>query len=121
VKGEAAGGRCLAEIGRGASFLGMVSVIQGAGQGPTRQLGGRLTVNPWSPTRRGPTRLLTLNLGGECSPVVSKPFTAIFPYPMLLLNLGLDSLANILKYYSLYAVWARGPHLPVALASKMVF
>jgi len=82
---------------------------------PTRQL----TLNPGSSTRRGQTRWLTLNLGGDCSPVVSKPFTAIFPHPMLLLNLGFDSLTNVLKDYSLYPVCARDPRLP--LTSKNVF
>jgi len=91
-------------------------------------------VNGWSPTQEGDspadsesaeshtaglTRRLTLNLRGEPSLVVSKPFTAIFPYPMLLLNLGFDRIENVLKDHRLYLGWARGPCL--ALASKKVF
>ena len=52
----------------------------------------------------GPTRHLTLHLGRRCFPIVSKPFLAIFLYPMLMLHFRFDSLANFLKNHYLYAV-----------------
>jgi len=67
----------------------------------------------------GPSRHLTLHLCRHCFPIVSKPFTAIFLYPMLLLHFRFDGLANVLEDHCLYAVWARGPRL--ALAGKEVF
>ena len=66
----------------------------------------------------GPSRHLTLHLCRHCLPNVSKPFTAIFPYPMLLLHFRFDGLANVLEDHCLYPVWARGPRL--ALAGKEV-
>jgi len=67
----------------------------------------------------GPSRHLTLHLCRHCFPIVSKPFTAIFLYPMLLLHFRFDGLANVLEDHCLYRVWARGPRL--ALAGKEVF
>ena len=67
----------------------------------------------------GPTRHLTLHLYHHCFPIVSKPFKAIFLYPMLLLHFRFDGLANVLKDHCLYPVWARGPHL--ALGVQKVF
>ena len=66
-----------------------------------------------------PSRHLTLHLCRHCFPIVSKPFTAIFLYPMLLLHFRFDGLANVLEDHCLYPVWARGPRL--ALAGKKVF
>ena len=68
---------------------------------------------------KGPSRHLTLHLCCPCFPMVCKPFTAIFLYPMLLLHFRFDGPANVLEDYSLDAVWARGPRL--ALAGKQVF
>jgi len=68
---------------------------------------------------RGPSRHLTLHLCRHCFPIVSKPFTVIFLYPMLLLHFRFDGLTNILEDHCLYPVWARGPRL--ALAGKEVF
>jgi len=67
----------------------------------------------------GPSRHLTLHLCRHCFPIVSKPFTAIFLYPMLLLHFLFDGVANVLEDHCLYAVGACGPHL--ALAGKTVF
>ena len=66
----------------------------------------------------GPSRHLTLHLCRHCFPIVSKPFTAIFLYPMLLLHFRFDGLANVLENHCLYPVWARG--LRLALAGKEV-
>jgi len=43
----------------------------------------------------------------------------IFLDPMLPLHHSFDGLVNVLENYSLYPVWARGPHL--ALAGKKIF
>ena len=67
----------------------------------------------------GPSRHLTLQLCRPCFPILSKPSTAIFLYPMLLLHFRFDGFANVLQDYCLYPVWARGPRL--ALAGKEVF
>ena len=67
----------------------------------------------------GPTRHLILHLCRHYFPIVSKPFTAIFLYPMLLVNFCFDGLANVLEDHCLYTVWARGSHL--VLAGKKVF
>ena len=67
----------------------------------------------------GPSRHLTLHLCYHCFPIVSKPFTAIFLYPMLLLHFRFDDFVNILEDHCLYPVWARGRRL--ALAGKKVF
>ena len=66
----------------------------------------------------GPAQHLTLQLCRYCFPIVSKPFTAIFLYLMLLLHFRFDGLANVLDDHCLYPVWARGPRL--ALAGKAV-
>jgi len=63
----------------------------------------------------GPSRHLTLHLCPHCFPIVSKPFTAIFLYPILL-HFRFDGLDNVLEDHCLYPVWARGPSL--ALAGK---
>jgi len=65
------------------------------------------------------SRHLTLYICRHCFPIVSKPFTAIFLYPMLLLHFRFDGLVNVLEDHCLYPVWARGPRL--ALAGKEVF
>jgi len=67
----------------------------------------------------GPSRHLTLHLCRHCFPIVSKPFTAIFQYPMLLLHFRFGGLAKVLEDHCLYPVWAHGPRL--ALAGKEVF
>jgi len=67
----------------------------------------------------GPSRHLTLHLCRHCFPIVSKPFTAIFLYPMLLLHFRFDGRANVLEDHCLYPVRARGPRL--ALAGKEFF
>jgi len=67
----------------------------------------------------GLSRHLTLHLCRHCFPIFSKPFTAIFLYPMLLLHFRFDGLANVLEDHCQYPVWARGPRL--TLAGKKVF
>ena len=67
----------------------------------------------------GPDSNLTLYLWSDCSPILSKLFTAIFPDPMLMLHLGFDGLANVLENHSLYPVWERGS--PLALAATKIF
>jgi len=67
----------------------------------------------------GLSRHLTLHLCRHCFPIVSKPFTVIFLYPMLLLHCRFDGLANVLEDHCMYPVWARGPRL--ALVGKEVF
>ena len=67
----------------------------------------------------GPSRHLTLHLCRHCFPVMSKPFTAIFLYPMLFLHFLFDGLANVLEDHCLYPVCPRGARL--ALAGKKVF
>ena len=54
---------------------------------------------------KGPARHLTLHLCRHCFPIVSKLFTAIFLYPMLLLHFRFDGLANVLEDHCLYPVW----------------
>jgi len=67
----------------------------------------------------GPSRHWTLHLCRHCFPIVSKPFTAIFLYPKLLLHFRFDRFANVVEDHCLYPVWARGPRL--ALEGKKVF
>ena len=85
-------------------------------QGPDARLAGSLTLNSGSCACGGPTRNLTLYLCSDRSPIVGKPFTAIFPDSMRLLHLSFDGLPNVLENHSLYPVWARG--LRLALAAK---
>jgi len=67
----------------------------------------------------GLSRHLTLYLSRHCFPIVSKPFTAIFLYSMIILHFRFHGLANVLDDQCLYPVCARGPRL--ALAGKEVF